>query len=194
MCADALEILSDEQFHRLLLKFDEDLARQVRERGCPDCQGVLHAGHFARKPRGTPLWMDEAYCRRLSFCCAVHGCRHRSTPPSLRFLGPKVYASAVVVLITALRCGVTPTRMRVLRELIGVSRRTVERWRGWWSEVFTETDFWRGSGAQLMPPVATMELPASLLERFAGELRERLVALLRWVLPITGGRRVSHAI
>jgi hypothetical protein len=28
--------------------------------------------------------------RRYSFCCAVDGCRSRATPPSLRFLGPKV--------------------------------------------------------------------------------------------------------
>jgi hypothetical protein len=37
--------------------------------------------------------------RRLSFRCAVDGCRARTTPPSLRFLGPKVYLATVVVLV-----------------------------------------------------------------------------------------------
>jgi hypothetical protein len=44
-----------------------------------------------------------------------------------------------------------------------------------------------------MPPVAEEGLPASLLERFAGTLQERLVALLRFLGPITGGAAV-HAV
>jgi hypothetical protein len=52
--------------------------------------------------------------RRFSFCCAVDGCRSRATPPSLRFLGPKVYIAAIVVLIAVLRHGATALRMREL--------------------------------------------------------------------------------
>jgi len=43
----------------------------------------------------------------LSFCCALDGCRSRATPPSLRFLGRKVYLAAIVVLIAILRHGAT---------------------------------------------------------------------------------------
>jgi hypothetical protein len=61
----------------------------------------------------------------------------RWCPPSLRFLGPKVYIAAIVVLIAILRHGATAPRMRELTEVIGVDRRTVERWRTWWRDSFT---------------------------------------------------------
>jgi hypothetical protein len=103
----------------------------------------------------------------------------------LRFLARKVYLGAVVVLISALRCGPTPARMRTLEELIGVSRRTVARWRRWWCEELVDTPFWRAASGTLMPPVQRAQLPASLLERFAGSALERLLALLRFITPIT---------
>jgi hypothetical protein len=38
-----------------------------------------------------------------------------------------------------------------------------------------------------MPPLDPDRLPAALLERFAGDVASRLVALLRFLVPITGG-------
>ncbi len=115
----------------------------------------------------------------------MDGCRTRATPASLRYLSRKTYLAAAVVLISAMRCGTRPARLRYLEELIGVSRRTIYRWRAWWREVFPETPFWRGAGAQLAPPVDRALLPAALLERFAGSMRERLISLLRFLAPIT---------
>jgi hypothetical protein len=39
-----------------------------------------------------------------------------------------------------------------------------------------------------MPPVDQDQLPAALMERFAGDDADRLVALLRFMGPLTGGR------
>jgi hypothetical protein len=39
-----------------------------------------------------------------------------------------------------------------------------------------------------MPPVDHDRLPASLLDRFAGSDADRLIALLRFMAPITAGR------
>ena len=39
----------------------------------------------------------EAFSRRFSLCCGRDGCRHRATPPSVRFLGGRVYVGAVVI-------------------------------------------------------------------------------------------------
>jgi hypothetical protein len=39
-----------------------------------------------------------------------------------------------------------------------------------------------------MPPIDRERLPASLLERFTGDVADRLVALLRFIGPVTGGR------
>ena len=41
--------------------------------------------------------------------------------------------------------------------------------------------------AAFMPPVDIAGLPASLLDRFAGDIAEQLIALLRFLGPITGG-------
>jgi hypothetical protein len=93
------------------------------------------------------------------------------------------------VLIAIMREGATAARMRRLLQLVRVSRRTVERWRRWWHDTFTASSFWRIGRAALMPSVDQDRLPASLLERFAGSAKERLIALLRFIAPITGGDR-----
>jgi hypothetical protein len=70
--------------------------------------------------------------------------------------------------------------MRKLREHFGVSRRTVERWRAWWREAFAESPFWKAAAAAFMPPAERDLLPASILERLAGDGEARLLALLRF--------------
>ncbi len=187
------KLLRDARFQAFLLEADREIAAEAREEGCPRCGGVLHSAKFRRKPRGEPPGLEDEYARRCSFCCAEEDCRKRRTPPSLRFLGRKVYLGAVVVLVSAMRHGATPARMRELRALVGVSRRTVERWRAWWREVFAECPFWRIASAAFMPPVDAGHLPASLLERFSGDDEARLVGLLRFLGPITGGVGMVHA-
>jgi hypothetical protein len=180
-------LLADGRLYRVLQHFDEDLAAEQRAGGCLLCGAALHASPYPRKPRGVPRELIADYDRRLSFCCARSGCRKRATPASLRFLGRKVYLAAVVVLIAALRCGPTPARLQTLKELAGVDRRTVMRWRAWWTRTLVDTPFWRAAAGALMPPVECAELPAALLERFAGSPRDRLLGLLRFLSPITTG-------
>jgi hypothetical protein len=178
-------LLADGRLYQLLQRFDDDLAAEQRAGGCLRCNGVLHSARYPRKPRGFVGPLSPEYDWRRSFCCARRDCRKRATPASLRFLGRKVYLGAVVVLISVLRCGPTPARMRYLEERVGVSRRTVGRWRRWWCEELVDTPFWRAASGTLMPPVQRSELPASLLERFAGSALERLLGLLHFILPIT---------
>jgi hypothetical protein len=182
------DLLADATFHELLFACDRDLADTARCAGCARCSGAVHSAPYWRKPRGRPCRLGREHDLRFSFCCAVDGCRSRATPPSLRFLGPKVYIAAIVVLIAMLRHGATARRMRELDRVIGVDRRTVERWRRWWRDSFTTTSFWRIARATLMPPVDQNRLPAALIERFAGDDADRLVALLRFMGPLTGGR------
>lgn len=184
MCQD---LLGDAAFYRLLLRFDEDLAAAERPKGCRVCGKKLEVSDFRRKPRGLAVDLGERFAERLSFCCAARSCRKRRTPPSLRFLGRKVYLGAVVVLISAMRCGATPTRMRRLHELVGVSRHIVSRWRKWWSERLPTTRFWAGFAGTLMPPVSVVDLPASLFVRFTGAPSQRLILLLRALGPLTVG-------
>src|SRR5579862_4247721 len=85
--------LADQQLFQLLQKVDGDFAEEAHQQGCLFCGGNLHRANYDRKPRGGPQW-DW----RFSFCCAKEDCRRRRTPPSVRFLGRKVYAGLVVVL------------------------------------------------------------------------------------------------
>lgn len=186
-------LLADGRLYELLQRFDEDLAAEHRAAGCARCGAVLHSARYRRKPRGFAGLAPE-YGWRLSFCCAREGCRTRATPASLRFLGRKVYLGAVVVLVSVLRCGISPVRMRHLEQRVGVNRRTVMRWRQWWCEEFIATPFWRAASSRLMPPVEHSELPASLLERFAGAARDRLISALRWISPITSESAAMHVL
>ena len=123
-------LLSDSTLYDLLLEFDRDLADQARAAGC-GCGGALHSADYPRKPRGGPADLPAAYKRRLSLCCAQEGCRKRTTPASVRFLGRRMYLAAVVVLATAMQGGITAKRAARLHELVGVSLRTLKRWRAW---------------------------------------------------------------
>lgn len=188
-------LLSDGRFHRMLWELDERIAQDIKAQGCRrgDCHGVLHSARYPRKPRGVPAAWQGCECWRESFCCAKDGCRRRTTPASLRFLGPKVYLAAVVTVITAMRCGTTPARMQRLRELVGVSRQTVLRWQRWWREQVPQSAFWRACCAGLRSAIPICELPLSLLEQFVGGAEERLLALLRLLAPLSGGRGSAKA-
>lgn len=180
-----LSILADPWLYELLLVIDRELAEAVGAEGCA-CGGRLHRAAYPRKPRGALADLSREYERRLSWCCAV--CRRRRTPPSVRFLGRRVYLGVVVVLMSAMAGGVTRSRATWLREQAGlrVSLRTLARWQRWWRERFVATAFWREARARIQPPVDTGRLPGALLDRFeADDGRERLIAVLRFLSPLT---------
>ena len=172
--------LADQELFQLLEKVDTDLTEEARAKGCLPCGGKLHRADYDRKPRGGPQW-DV----RFSLCCARAGCRRRLTPPSVRFMGRRVYAGLVVVLVSAMRHGLKPERVECLREALGIDRRTLERWRQWWLVTFVESSFWREVRARFMPPLGLQTMPLSLCESFAVERRDRLLELLKFLAPIT---------
>jgi hypothetical protein len=99
------------------------------------------------------------------------------TPPSVRFLGRRVYAAAVVMLAC-------------LAPSAAVPRRTLGRWLTWWRTVFANTAFWCTARARFAPPVDAAELPVSLLERFwrngaPADAEQALLKALVFVSPIT---------
>jgi len=176
-------LLQDPKLYSLLLSIDQEFAAQARAAGCA-CGGLLHSARYPRKPRGVPRGLLEQDRSRLSFCCAR--CRRRTTPRSVRYLGRRVYLAAVVVLASALRCGLTATCAQRLAQTLQVPRRTLERWGRWWLEQFPQTALWRGAGARFLPPVSIAALPASLLARFVGEdSRSRLLQSLRFLSPLS---------
>ncbi len=177
-------VLSDSRFFSTLSKFDHDLAAQVRAAGC-GCGGRLDSARYPRKPRGGPCDLAEAYQWRLSFCCARDGCRRRVTPPSVRYLGRRVYLGVVVVLVTAMEHGLSVRRVAALHEHLGIGLRTLRRWRKWWRSAFVESRFWRGARGRFLPPLEEHGLPHALLARFGGEAAARALAVLEFLAPLT---------
>ena len=165
----------------VLTKIDADLATQACAQGCA-CGGALHRANYWRKARGINV---EAL--RDSFCCAEEGCRRRMTPGSVRFFGRRIYAGFIVVLLTALRHGLSAQRVSALEEALGVDRRTLKRWREWWLEEFVPSGFWRVARARLMPPVDEAALPWSLWNRFSGAGDKPLLDLMRFLTPWSTG-------
>lgn len=183
-------VLQDINFYIFLVQIDQDLAAEAKTAGC-SCGGALHSARYPRKPRGAPGGLGPEYESRLSFCCAQEDCRWRTTPPSVRFLGRRVYLSAVVVLVSAMQNGVTGKRAQQLHEVLGISLRTLKRWRQWWREGFVASPFWKQAKGQFSAPLEVANLPTSLVERFTGEdIQTRLLQLLRFLLPLTTSERV----
>jgi hypothetical protein len=172
--------LADQQIYPLLETVDADLTEEARQHGCVLCGGKLHRSDYDRKPRGGPQWEV-----RFSLCCAKEGCRRRHTPASVRFLGRRVYAGLVVVLVSAMIHGLKPERVQRLREVLGIDCRTLQRWRQWWLGIFVESSFWRAARARFMPLLCQKTMPLSLCVSFEVERRDRLLDLLKFLAPIT---------
>jgi hypothetical protein len=113
----------------------------------------------------------------------------------VRFLGPKVYLGAVVLLISALRHGPSPRRVRELSQLFGADRRTIARWQVFWREHFPQTPFWKRARALLAPVFDVATLPLALLTAFLSDRSdaEDWARLLRFLAPITiaGSLRIA---
>ena len=176
---------NDSRFYEFLFRVDEEIAAEVQAGGCR-CGGVLHSARYPRKPRGSRIALDESYTTRLSFCCAKEGCRRRTTPPSVRFLGRKVYLGVAVVLVTALEHGLSPKRRKHLIDQLDLWPQTIARWRCWWREVFAVSRCWQAEQGAFVVPVAMARLPGALLGRLEGhDLPHRVYLLLRLIAPAT---------
>jgi len=174
------------EFQRLMFRYDYDLASEGRAAGCPYCGGKLHVANYRRHPRGVPGTTLKEANLRLSFCCEREGCRRRVTPPSVRFLGRRVYVGAIVVLATAMRFGDTKQRLGRLKALFGLGHRTLQRWRRWWQECFPQTKSWKISKGLFATPIQETFLPASLMDRFGSADEEgRAFAVLTFLASIS---------
>ena len=172
-------------FHALLLQFDRDLLDQAQRRGCSHCGGVLHRADYPRKPWRVSRQFGWCYERRFSLCCERDGCRRRTTPGSVRFLGRRRYTAVMVILVSALSHGGAGRRGERLRQALKVSRRTLTRWRTWWRENFVASAFWRTARGRLVRRLENTPLPAALLEAFEGRTRQRLLKLLLFLAPLS---------
>jgi len=179
---DAFELRGE--FFEGLVAIDEAIVARAAEEPCRDCGGPLHRGDYPRKPRGGHLAAAaESFDRRFSLCCGREGCRHRATPPSVRFLGRRVYIGAVVILASAI--ALTAMTASAIVRATGVPARTTRRWSRWWQGPFTTTSPFVDLSARLVPAPERRRLPVSLLHRLAVDPSVAITKLLAWLAPIT---------
>ena len=126
----------------------------------------------------------EEFVTRFSLCCGRDGCRKRATPPSLRFLGRRVYLGAVVIMASVLAQALTTAK--ALRQATGVPARTSRRWLSWWRGAFLLTDVFVILRARLIG-VVVEELPASIASRLGDTVESQVRGLLHWLTPLTTG-------
>jgi hypothetical protein len=200
------------EFFARLEKLDEMIAATVAAGRCRHCEGPLHRGNYHRKPRGGLVaTAGEAFTRRHSLCCGRRGCRRRALPPSLRFLGRRVYLEWAVLLASVMAQIVATAREAVAAS--GVPLRTLRRWGCWWREVFPRLPTWAELRARFVPPPPDeTQLPRSLLVRLGGDGARRedggegfadaevLLLSARYLAPVTsdsvadGSRFVTAAL
>jgi hypothetical protein len=157
----------------------------VAASGCPFCAGRLHRADYDRKPRGALVAPEGAESvRRFSLCCCREGCRKRTTPPSMRFLGRRVYLE-VVVIVASLWAQTAATEAAAQR-VSGVAPRTLRRWLGWWLGPFLQTEVFAAMQARLVG-VDTSTVPASLLDKLGGDRAGQVRTMLELLKPLTWG-------
>lgn len=180
------------EFFAKLTEMDAAVAAQVAAGGCRHCGGPLHVGNYVRKPRGGAMAVGgEEATLRHSLCCGRRGCRRRALPPSLRFLGRRVYLEAVVIMATVVALVATSARAAVATT--GVPGRTLRRWWRWWREAFVATPTWVELRARFVPPPPDESaLPRSLVDRLKAENSkardptEKAVSVIaRQIAPLT---------
>lgn len=174
------KLLRDPRLYEFLEEVDKSFASEAQSGGCEHCGAVLHRGDYSRKPRGGPSWD-----KRLSLCCSRDGCRKRKTPPSVRFLGRKVYVGVVVVLISAMMHGPSDQRLQRLCQVLPIDRRTLKRWLKWWTEIFAQCPFWKAARGRFARCMAEAQMPLSLVEAFGARQMDGLLNLMKFLSPIT---------
>ena len=157
--------------YKFLYDIDQELAEALKQKGCAYCDGRLHQANYTRKPRGGPEGVGDEFLKRRSFCCAVEGCRRRATPPSVLFMGRRVYWGAVVLLATTLLQG-REHSMGKLQRTFGMVGKTLKRWLFYFHEEFPSRHAWQRLRGRVSSEVKNRNLPRDLLMLFMEELDE----------------------
>lgn len=180
------ELVLGREFFVMLEEADQRTVQQAVALGCAVCGGPLHRADFVRKPRGALIAPEgEEFVKRFSLCCGREGCRKRLTPPSLRFLGRRVYLGVVVIVASFVAQAFATAH--TLRQKTGVPALTVRRWLGWWGGTFISTEVFVAIRARLVG-VDESKLPGSIVARLPGSPEQKARAMLDWLRPLTGGK------
>jgi hypothetical protein len=162
-------LTADDAFFQSLRDLDFEIFKAAKAKPCDLCAGRMDTSHYPRKLRGA----GEKESQRFSLCCRKEGCRHRVTPPSLRFLGRKIYSAWVVILA-----------LEYCRDLgldRKIARQTIARWKIFWKQRLAETHpFMRWARGLLPPGTPSSDLPSACLKALDFPDRESWIPVLKF--------------
>jgi hypothetical protein len=81
--------------------------------------------------------------------------------------------------------GPSEQRLQRLFQVLPIDRRTLERWRKWWTEILVQLPFWKGARGRFAHRIAERRMPLSLVDAFDAWQMDGLVNLMRFLSPIT---------
>ena len=153
---------SDPRLWDPLCLVDEREASRVRRAGGRHCGGALHSARYARRPRGVP----RGGCLRGtgSGHAAQFLLRGVSASDEARLgahSGRRVNVGLLALLLPVLLGHGSPMAVSAACRRLGLSRRTLRRWRRWWQETFADSAFWRAQRGLPRRQAAYQEHPCS---------------------------------
>ena len=173
---------------------DQEIADEFFRTGCcRHCKSKeLSRSDYPRDPRGIPKDASEEiinkYSCRFSFLCRK--CRRRTTPPSVRFMGRKIYATLGVLWVSLENERGALPGLEELRQLMGkcLSDVTIERWLNWWQSKVWNSPFWKEFQGQLLGEIKQSQFISGVWDHFKRQLSDSTSicdAVLRFFSPIT---------
>jgi hypothetical protein len=182
------EVLQSANLFHLLHRIDIDLAKEQQLTGCPFCGGPLHYSNYERKPRGGPETLPEEICIRLSLCCGKENCRRRTLPPSTLFMDRRVYFRSVILIILTLHQKFPRENSKAqLMRMFGVSRKTINRWQGFFRDIFPLSALWQRLRGMISADVSNDDLPGGLTVYFTKHIKTTEEALVNCLKLLARG-------
>lgn len=182
------ELCLRSNLYHLLHHIELSLALETQQKRCPFCGGPLHHSDYMRKPRGGPDDLPEILLTRISFCCGNRSCRRRVLPPSVLFMGRRVYWANVILVVVTLRQNKPREYSKaVLMRRFGMDRKTINQWIVWFREIFPNTDQWKRIRGRVSSCVSDDYLPSSLTNYFYELKKSWEHAIIGWLKFLASG-------
>lgn len=176
-----------------LYNIDKEIANFFHGSPCQenDCPGKLNWANYLRKPRGVIDSVESWLMLKFSLCCSQQGCRTRSTPPSVRFLGRRVYIALFIMLMLLPEDDADVAKVQekiITLPPKSFDKSTFRRWFTWWNTTIPRSPIWKKMVGTLPANVDNQFLPTFIMKEFIEkhvDIEKSVTAMLEFISPIS---------
>lgn len=166
-------------------ELDRVIASEFHKKPCQNCGGKLNWANYHRKPRGVQ-GDDEKHTLCFSLCCGQDGCRKRTSIPSLRFFGRRVYSSKIFFSISSLsKIATSRKKLERLSNFFNVPVKTIKNWLKWWNNDFINSKAWMIIKGFLVSQPNGVDILSHLYKRMPHSSYGKIYSLQRLFLPFS---------